>query len=100
MKRLNTKSRVMTIGFILGLAVTGLMACLVAWQKIGLAGIAAVLAIMLAMYIFGWYMGREMNRSCLYNMAWEDGYREGRIDGALEVGVPAHPNCRYSKKGR
>lgn len=100
MKRLSMKSRVMVIGFILGLTVTGLLAGLIAWQRIGIAGFAAVLALMLTMYLFGWCMGREINKSFLYGKAWDDGYKEGKIDGALEVGVPVNIDCICRIKGR
>lgn len=98
MKRLSVRSKVMVIGFVLGLAATGLMASLIVGQKVGLTGMLIVSAVMLVTYIFGWYIGKEAKVSCQYNKAWEDGYREGRIDGALEVGVPVHPNCRCVTK--
>ena len=102
MTRLSKKSKIMIIGFILGLVATGLLASLIVGQKVGLAGMVLVSAIMLTTYIFGWYIGKEAKASYLYNKSWEDGYREGRIDGALEVGVPVHLNyrCITKEKGQ
>lgn len=97
MKKLNYRSKVMIYGFLFGLLAANLVFRLLTGKGIGLEGLALLLTAMAVMFVFGFLVGKGVRIAVIYGKAWEDGYREGKIDGALNFGTaPRHPNCRCS----
>lgn len=99
MKKLNYRSKVMVYGFLLGLLAANLVFQLSVRKNIGIVGLWLVIGVMVVIFVFGFLVGKGVRIAVIYGKAWEDGYREGKIDGALNFGVSdRHPNCRCAIK--
>ncbi len=95
MRKISVRTKIMVIGFVLGLLATVLMFQLVLQKGLDISGILLLLLLNAVILVFGFRIGKEVKIKTEYDKAWEDGYREGRIDGALKFGL-SHPNCRCS----
>lgn len=95
MRKLSVRTKIMVIGFVLGLLVTVLMFQLVLQKGLDISGVLILLLLSAVVFVFGFRIGKEVKIKSEYDRAWEDGYREGRIEGALKFGLN-HPNCRCS----